>query len=421
MTPQAATSVSPQAAGDKSATEVRYVARQPILDRMGRVHGYELRARSEPDEHGQANQDLAICTMLDNVVVYGLQQLTGGVPAFVRCTGGALTRRLVEVLPPSMTVLELVEPMQRSTELVSTCQLLKSEGFRLALGSYAWESGYEPLVELADYIKVDFTLLCASGRHYLQRRANHVAAALVAENVETQEDYRQACAEGFTLFQGYYFCRPVLLKQRKVPTNHLSQIRILQLLHSDPVDLHAVSQAVKRDLSLTYRLLRLVNSPVCAIRQEVRSIEAALMVVGEEMFQRMATLAIASELNTNQSTEVLRMAFVRGRFCEKTGAENGLEPTEQYLLGLLSLLPAMLNVGMEELLPVLPLRASIREALEGSKNPERQLLDWLEAHERGDWRACDATVAAHGLNREQLDRQYAAAVEWAEGALHMVL
>ena len=164
---------------------------------------------------------------------------------------------------------------------------------------------------------------------------------------------------------------------------------------------------LKRDASLTYRLLRLVNSPMCAMRQEVRSIQAALLAVGEDTFRRIAMLAIASELNAGQPAEILRMAFVRGRFCELAAGLCALDPTEQYLLGMLSLLPAMMRLPMEELAPALPLREEIREALLGKANPERILLEWLESHEYADWEACDAIAQADGLGPEDLARCYA--------------
>jgi EAL and modified HD-GYP domain-containing signal transduction protein len=234
--------------------------------------------------------------------------------------------------------------------------------------------------------------------------------------VETQQDYQQARSEGFTLFQGYFFCRPVLLKSQKIPPNSLFYIEILQMLQSSPIDLRRLSKLVKRDASLTYRLLRLVNSPVSAIRQQVDSIEAALVVVGEDTFRRIATLAITSELNASQPAEILRMSFVRGRFCELASGLCAKHPTEQYLLGMLSLLPAMLRMPMEELLPSLPLRDKVRDALSGKPIPERDLLCWLEAYERGDWVRCDSVAQSSGLNQSDLVRCYEEALVWAEAA-----
>ncbi len=187
----------------------RYVARQPILDLRGRVHGYELLFRDGPKQlHFSADGDMATRTILDNMVIFGLEKLTGGLPAFVNCTHEALTGRLVEVLAPSMFVLEVLEDIEPTAELIHACSRLKSAGFRLALDDFRWKPGCEPLVEIADYIKIDFTLSEYKERRDIRERLGGRAVALVAEKIETQEEFRQARDEGFTLIQGYYFCRP---------------------------------------------------------------------------------------------------------------------------------------------------------------------------------------------------------------------
>lgn len=402
---------------DPKADTVRYVARQPILDLRGRVHGYELLFRSGREQSFRGDVNHATRTMLDNTVIFGLEQLTGGLTAFVNCTQEALTDNLVDILPPSMCVLEILETVEPTPDLVNACRNLKKAGFRLALDDFTWQPKFKPLVELADYIKVDFTLSNAKERQELLERVHGAPIAMLAEKIETQEEYKQACAEGFTLIQGYYFCRPQLIENRKVPANRLSQIEILRLLHEETLNLPEVARLVKRDASLTYRLLRLINSPMFAMRYQVRSVEAALMAIGEDVFRRIATLAIASELNANQTVELLRMAFVRGRFCELAAELCGLDATEQYLLGLLSLLPAMLQVPMRELAPALPLRNEICVALMGEGVPERRILEWLVAHEHGHWVACDAITAEYKLDQDALLRTYEDAVVWAESAL----
>jgi c-di-GMP phosphodiesterase len=396
---------------------LRYLARQPIMDLRGRVHGYELLFRAGPEAAFRGNGDIATRTMLDNTVIFGLEKLTGGLPAFVNCTRESLTEELVNVLPPSMTVLEILETLEPTPELITACRKLKDAGFRLALDDFTWEQKFDALVELADYIKVDFSITNAQDRMALLKRLRGFPLAWVAEKVETQEEYRQACQEGFTLFQGYYFCRPMLMENRKVPANRFSHIEILQLLRNDKFELRKLTNLVKRDPSLTHRLLRLVNSPVCTVRQEVTSIHSALLVVGEDAFRRVAMLAITSELSSGQPVEILRMAFVRARFCEEAAGLCRLDATEQYLLGLLSLLPAMLRMPMADLTPSLPLRQEIRQALELTPNAERSLLSWLEFHELGDWPASDRAAEAFGLDQEKLLKIYAESVVWAEGAL----
>jgi c-di-GMP-related signal transduction protein len=402
------------------AIGMRYVARQPILDLHGKVHAYELLFRDGPRAMFRGDGDLATRTMIDNAVLFGLGRLSGNLPVFLNCTDEALTGRLVHVLPAGMTILEILETLEPSPALISACRHLKACGFRLALDDFTWKPGIEPLVEIADYIKVDFAVSDEQNRRELLRRLRGVTVALVAEKVETQEEYQQARNEGFTLMQGYYFCRPVLLQNHKVPANRLQHVEILRMLQDETIDLHELTALVKRDTCLTYRLLRLVNSPMSAMRQEVQSVQAALIAVGEETFRRLATLAITSEMNAGQPMELLRMAFVRGRFCELASVFCNLHPTEQYLLGLLSLLPAMLRVSMNNLTPLLPLRDEIRRALDGEKVPERALLSWLEDHERADWTACDTVLDRQGLNAGDLLVCYEEALQWAEAALHLV-
>jgi EAL and modified HD-GYP domain-containing signal transduction protein len=396
---------------------IRYIARQPILDRRSRLHGYELLFRMGPEAAFRGDGEQATRSMIDNAVMFGLEKLTGSLPAFINCTAEALTKQTVQILPPSITVLEVLEDLEATPALIEACRELKSMGFRIALDDFVWKPELEPLVKLADYIKVDFFKSDAAERKELLRHLNGAPVCLLAEKIETQEDFRQACKEGFMLFQGYYFCRPELMKNRKLPANYLSRIELLKMMRQESLELAPLGELVKREPSLTHRLLRVVNSPIYALRQDVDSIELALIVVGEETFRRIATVAIASELNSGQTPEILRLAFVRARFCELAARCCTLAPSEQFLLGLVSLFPAMLGVSMEDLVQSLPLREEVRLALTGTANRERSLLHWLECHERGDWDGCDEIFQCNCFNPEQILKCYVDAVVWAEAAL----
>jgi len=412
---------SASGAGDpvsESGDGVRYVTRQPILDLHSKIHAYELLFSSGPETAFRGDREMAARTLLDSTVIFGLEKLTCGMPGFVKCTAEMLAGTLVEMLPAPMTVLEIVDAGDAPPELMSACRNLKAAGYRLALDQSKWEPRAKPLVAMADYLKVDFSRTNPRERQTLRGQVSDTRAALVAEKVETQEQFRAARDEGFALVQGYYFCRPVVLGSRQVPANRLSQLEILRLLKDDSLNLHKLTQLVKRDASLTYRLLRLINSPVCAMPQEVHSVQAALLAVGEETFRRMATVAITSEMNVGQPLELLRMAFVRGRFCELAARTCGLDGTEQYLLGLLSLLPAMLRAPMKELAPTMPLREEIRRALMGEEIAERSLLAWLERYELGDWAGCGEIASAKEFEEDGLLCSYQEAVAWTEAALY---
>jgi c-di-GMP-related signal transduction protein len=400
---------------EESAGELRYVARQPILDGHGLVHGYDLVFRNPPQAIFRRDADAAVETMLDNEVLFGLEHLTSGLPAFVTCTAEALTDGLVLVLTPNLTVLGVPSTIEPTPRLIEACGKLRARGFRISLDDFAWHERLLPLMEHAAYIRTDFRRFGATEQRQF-RALGPNSITLVAQKVETQEEYREACDKGFTLFQGGYFCHPVLLKHHKIPANRLFHFEIVRELYHDPIDIKKVSQLVRSDASLTFRLLRLVNSPIYALRQEVRSIETAIMILGEDTFRRTISLAILSEMNAEQPIEILHMGLLRARFCELAARTFKQDPSEQYLLGLFSLLPAMLRVPMEEIVPSLPLRGSICQALTGTENPERSLLSWIEAHEQGDWAACDRIASAHGLRSNQLIVWYEEALIWAASA-----
>ena len=412
---------------------LRFVSRQPILDTRGAVQAYALLFRNGAESALRETAERAANSLLDHVLMEGLGRLTRGLPAFVACTGQTLTSGVVRLLPPKLTVLEIGETAQPTPELIATCHLLKAAGFRLSFGNFCWERRFLPLMRMADYVKVDCGVLRMAGIGSLEQRAGHPltthstthSTVWIAKNLASPEDYRRAREEGFSLFEGFYFCQPDVIRSRGVPVNRLSQLQVLAYLHSSIIDMHRLSEMVRQDTALTYRLLRLVNSPLYPIRREVSSVEAALMVVGEDAFRRLTTVALASELSHGNSAELLRLALTRARFCELGARWCGQDPDEQYLLGMLSLIPAMLRMEMEDVVLELPLRAPIRLALLGTEGEERCLLDWLEVYERGEWkrvRQLAAACAGVGGDSEgqRLTDLYVEAMLWAEMAMECV-
>lgn len=397
--------------------EVCYVARQPILDLRSKVHGYELLCWNGQSRAVGADKELVARALLGSAVVFGVGELTSGLPAFVQCTADSLTEEWVRGLPPGLTVIELDEDVEPTRGALAAWRALKQLGFRLAIDSFAGKAEVRPWVEMADFVKMDFAKTSPRERTRLLGRIEGLAIRAIAKNVETQEDWKHAREEGFELFQGYYFCRPELVRNPKMPANRLVHLEILEVLQKDPIDLDRLSQLVMCDASLTYGLLRLVNSPVCAMRKEVDSIHTALMLLGEATSRRMTMLAIASDFNGDQPAELLRMAFERGRFCELTAELLGLVPAEQYLIGMVSMFPAMLRISMQDLVGMLPLREAASKALLGSGNKEGALLELLVSQDRRDWERYDAILQDNGLRFDQLMWRLGEAISWAKDAL----
>lgn len=382
------------------------------MDQRGAVHGYALLFDTASNGILDGRSRDAARAILDDAVLIGLERLTGGKPVFLRCTSEALIEQLVTVLPPATTVLDIPESVKLSPHVLDACRKLREAGFRLALVDYTASQEEHPLTTLVDYIKVDFASLDEDARKRLRFLHKNSSVALIADRIDTQEAYREVLAEGFHYFQGLYFCYPEMIQSARVPANHTFHLEILRLMQQDPFDLKKVSLAVERDAALVLRLLRLVNSPICAIRQEVTSIEAAILILGESTFRRIANLAILREMNGDHPAEILHTALIRARFCELASALCQLDPGEQYLLGLLSLLPAMLRCPMETLAPELPLRAEIRQALLGTQNSERALLTWIELLEKNRVSDCIAHSKARNLNEQRLNQFYVDALMW---------
>jgi EAL and modified HD-GYP domain-containing signal transduction protein len=393
------------------------LARQPILDLRSKVHGYELLCWNGRGLAAAAETELAARALLGSAVVFGVGELTSGLPVFVQCTADSLTEEWVRGLPPGLAVIELDEDVEPSARVLAAWRALKQSGFRLAVDNFAGKPGAGPLLALADFVKVDFVKTAARERTRLLGRIENLALRAIAKNVETQEDWKRARQEGFELFQGYYFCRPELVRNPKMPANRLVHLEILEAVQQDPIDLDRLSRLVICDASLTYGLLRLLNSPVCAMRQEVDSIHTALMLLGEATSRRMAMLVIASDFNGDQPAELLRMAFERGRFCELAAELLGLVPAEQYLIGMVSMFPAMLRISVQDMVGMLPLREAARNALLGADNMEGVLLELLVCQDRCDWERYDAVLQANGLRFDDLMWRLGEAIAWARAAL----
>ncbi|HEY3706308.1 MAG TPA: HDOD domain-containing protein [Terracidiphilus sp.] len=398
---------------------VGYLARQPILDRRGTVFGYELLFHGlvgqRPAEVGLSRDSSGL---LDVLAFFGVERFTAGAWGFVQCGADMLAEQLFEGLPPPMTVLEVPWCEEVQPALVRECFRLREMGFRLALNDYGLDDPRHALLSVAHHVKVDVASLDSPDWQQLCNELYRTPATVVAENIHTHEAYRKARAAGVQYFQGFYFCHPELFPNGTVPADRAHHMDLLRELFKDPLEMKTLLPLVSRDPSLVFRVLRFVNSPICAVRNPVTSLERAMRILGDRIFRRVAMLAIQCTLMQDQSPELLRMAQIRARFCSDTAGLAGLDAEEMYLLGMLSLLPAMLQVPMDTILPGLPLRKAVREALAGGAVRERCLLSWLEALETNDIAECEAISLRYGLDKNAVAEAYLGALEAvAEDAL----
>lgn len=396
----------------------RTFARQPIFDRDKKLHGYELLFRSGPENAFQGDPDRATRTMLDNFLLYGADAMTGASRAFINCTREALVDNLVSVLPKQSVVLEVLETIDPDPEVVAACQSLKKAGHKISLDDFVPRDGMRPLVELADYIKVDFQICDAECRRKLREYIRGTKALLVAEKVEDEASFQAALAEGHDLFQGYFFARPTVVTTRAFCGDALQYLHLVTTLYAVPFDWDRVEKAVKACPSLTYRLLRLINSGLYLVRQEITSIKMALVMLGEDRFRKLATIAACPDLDKNGTSDLLLLALQRAVFCELLAPHLQQPPAEQFLFGLLSLFPLLLGVSTEQLVAMASLRRPVQAALLGEGNEVSRSLRILEHYEMGQWAECAAAMAQLEMEEDALSGIYLRSLQQARELLH---
>lgn len=395
----------------------RFLARQPILNARSEVIGYELLFRAGWENSFRGESNAATLQTMDQMMYMGIESLTHNQLAFVNCTREALVGRLVTVLPSRTTVLEILETVEPDTEVLEACRELRKMGYQIALDDFVPRPGMGPLIEVASYVKVDFRLSDANERLEIHRMTRDSYAALLAEKVEDQEEFDIARAEGYEYFQGYFFCRPKVFANREIPPNRVNYLRLMVELTRKSLDLREVVRIVSLEASLCYRLLRLANSPLWGRRNDVTSVQDAFMLVGEDRFRALASVAASCVMSESQPSPLIILSVERARFCELLAPLIGQNPTEQFMLGLLSLLDAMLQTPMESIVQSLPLRAEAKAALLGATNPAAIPLCLIRNFEAGAWGSCAVAADAVGVSEETLARLYFESVQWARDTL----
>lgn len=395
-----------------------FVARQPIFDRQQSVIAYELLFRSStggpvPDsEYEQA----ALNVFRDIFFVFGLEHLTTGKKAFINVSRRALVEEKVTILPPEQTVIEIVESIEPDAEVIGACTDLKQAGYKIALDDFVYREEMEPLVELADYIKVDFKQTLGEERRHLVDSFAGKDIELVAEKVETHHDFNEAYACGYPYFQGYFICEPELIAGRNVPGFKLNDLRFLREFNQPSLGMDRLEQIIKHDASLSYRLLRYLNSAWFGWSTKVTSIKDALIRLGEKPAKKWASMVVYTNLAEDKPSELLVTSLIRARFCELVGLEGGLEGRDQdlFLMGMLSLIDALVGRPLEEVLEEVSVSDGVKNALLGRASPLSQIYQLILAYERGDWNRVLSIANELSMDRTHIIECYTQAVEWAD-------
>ncbi len=397
-----------------------FVARQPILDADQKIFGYELLFRSGPENvFPDVDHDAASSrTINDSVSAFGLDRLAAQKRVFLNVARRVLVEELYSILPTQRVVLELLETVKPDPEVLAACRALKRNGYVLALDDYVDDPTYEPLIELADFIKVDFLATDSATRRELATRYGP-RLHLLAEKVETCEDFREGLKLGYEYFQGFYFCRPEMISRREIPAFKLNYLRLIQEVCRPELDFTRLEEIIKSEVSLSVRLLRLLNSAAFGYRGQVRSVKGALTLLGERPVRKWATMLAIGEMGEDKPPELIVTCLVRARLCELLAPVSGLasHTHDLFLVGLLSLVDALVGRPLAELVEEMALSVDIQAGILESGSRLGRVRSLALAQERGDWDRITTLAAELGVPEDSLRELYEQAVEWQQQIL----
>jgi EAL and modified HD-GYP domain-containing signal transduction protein len=402
---------------------MKHVARQPILTRARELFAYELLFRNSlQNSCSGIDLEFAATSVLDTSFLVGFEKLTGGHPMFINCPREFLLRDYISLFPPKSVVVEILETVVPDQEIIDCCERLKAAGYAIALDDFVDSPRWEPLVALADIIKVDFRLTDPAGQQALASRFSGKKLRLLAEKVETQEEYVAGMKMGYSLFQGYFFCRPEMMQTRDLPTSKMAYLELLRMATVPEFDIGELATKIKHEASLTFRLLRYLNSAAFGFRAEIRSVAHALSMLGERELRKWIAVVSVGVLADGKPDELMTVPLVRGRFCELLAPLAGMarHANDLFLMGLLSVMDAILDRPINSILAELPVRSEIKEALTAQAGLYRQLLEIAIAHEVADWEKAEVLASKTGMKEETVSELYVSAVDWATALRHTI-
>jgi len=385
-----------------------FMARQPIYDREMRLYGYELLYRSgSTGGAGQLDETAEIMSLANTLIEVGLDKLVGKSTAFVNVPARLLGAEELRLLPPGQVTLEILEDTPWSDEVHDAIEHLKMLGYRLALDDYIFEARHEPFLEHVEIVKVDIMGISHEelrARFPQMRRHGQI---YLAEKVESHEEFEMCQMLGFDLYQGYFFAKPNTIKGNGIPANYSLLISLLAKLQEPDIQLDELESLIAGNVALCHKVLRLVNSASVGLSRPIESIKQAILFLGISRIRTVASLAIVTSMS-GKPPELYALAMVRARFCEDVARSSGFDsPDKHFTAGLLSILDALTDTPMAEVISELPLSTELAETLCGKSEGSQcaRTLRSVLAFERGQFESQNVL--------EMNPNTYLDAVRWA--------
>ncbi len=398
-----------------------YLARQPIFDRRQKVIAYELLYRAgeesyDPEQDGTRITSQVVSSALLDI---GLEKVSRGNKLFIYFNREYLIDEAAYLLPKELIAIEVPGDKEPDRQMIDACRHLHREGYTLVLDGFNLHAKSGELLKLADMVKVDFQTTgvaeLGKGAAFLKESGKK----LLAKEVKTARDFKTAMDCGFDYCQGYFFCEPTIVKGRRLSTTKMQNLRLIQEVYKTEMDVDRMEEIIGQDPTLTYKLMRFINSPAFSLRFPISSIRQAIALLGQKELLKWVSLVALRNVGYDKPDELVVTAVSRAKFCETMALQARLKDrsNELFLTGLFSLLDVFLGQPMEELLTDLPLAEEVKQALRGEEGIYGKILGLALLYEKGDFdQALTIAVSDYQLEPLQAMLCYLDALELADMA-----
>ena len=395
-----------------------FTARQPILDINKEVFAYELLFRdSLKNVFPDVGDNEATSKMVEGLQLnLSLDTLTNSKPAFINFTEDTLLNRYPHMLPHEQIVVEVLETVHPGKRLLKAVIDLKEAGYTIALDDYIHAPVWKHFFPYTDIIKIDWRAMTVDEiKVVLKDLKDFPHIKLLAEKVETHEDFETAKDLGFNYFQGYFFSRPEVMQSRSLVSSQLALGELMAEMSKEEPDIDMIVRAFEGDVNLSFKLLRYTQSPIFKRKKEISTIKQAIIVLGNQELRRFVSLLFAAQFASGKPAELTTMSLVRAQFCESIARLPGQkeEPASAFLVGLLSLIDALLDADLGSLLEKLPLADNIKKPLLTQQGNLAIYVDLACAFENADWTSTSTLASRVEADFDKTAECYLEAVKWA--------
>ena len=403
------------------------ITRRPIFNERKETYGYELLFRSGFEDYHAAMDSLSSSESPDAPTDAGdfvkFDELTGGKVGLVHFTPDLLKTDLPALFPSDTIIVELPPELNVDEETVALCRKLKGSGYALAMDDvFLVRNRKTDLAKFADIIKVDFPKAAADQRDAIIRRISAEGSVMMAQNVESAEEFDLALARGYSLFQGEFFVKPAEQPGQKIAGTKLAYLQILREVNRPDISYDDLEAAIKRDVDMTYRLLRTMNSAWFGLKYQVESVKHALVLLGPKEIKQWFSMVVIRDSGMDKPDELLLRTLCRAKMGELLAPMTGLKDaaSELFLMGMFSLIDALTDMPMMDVLSDLPISERVKAALLGQPGPFRTVFETVISYEAGDWEWFTSSTAALGAGEKEVSDIFRKAMSWAETALRDV-